>query len=713
MPIMTRMRESMPVILFGLLIAFLITIIFEWGMDYLGMRGGHSNTVGEIEGKSVTYQEFNELVKNVAENQKQQTGSEPDENTYKQIRDQVWDQLVTQRLVEKEIARLGLKVTDQELSDWFRGDNPPDEVKRMFADSSGFRSDIYGQFVANPVQFMQSQVERGMNLGGLTAAQWVANFETSVRQRRLSEKLQSILTSSVRVNEGEMRRRFMDQNVKYNANFVLLDPNTFVKDEEVTVTDADIKDFYQENIDQYKVEATRTVKFVTFLENPSSQDSADALKSIQDDYKAAVGGADFISLIATRSDKPDSGTWFKHGELTPPTETAVFSSKVGDLVGPITEFDGYHLMKIFDERKGASEFMRAAHILFQANGPDSNAVKATAADVARRAKAGEDFAKLASTYSKDPSNAQKGGDLGWFGKGRMVKEFEDACMKAKVGEVIGPVRTAFGIHVIKLMGKDSRELKVGRIISKIAASPQTRSDVQQRAQDFSAIAKASEFAKEAGAISLTPREATVQEKGGVIPGLGVNQSATKWAFKNKVGSVSEPYSIQNGWAVFTITDAKDAGVRPFEELKESLKPQVQRKKKTDKAKELASQFKAKLAAGDSLTKLVSVDPRLQLQRTGEFVMSAGAAGVGRDLNFFGALEAMNPGQISNPVVTPRGVYFIQMVSKTTFDSTAFNAQRETLRSQMLQEKRGRYVGEWLAKLKESATIEDNRDTFFR
>ncbi len=713
MPIMTRMRESMPVILFGLLIAFLITIIFEWGMDYLGTRGGQSNIVGEIEGKKITYQEFNEQVKNVADNQKQQTGSEPDENTYKQIRQQVWDQLVTQRLVEKEIEKLGLKVTDQELSDWFRGDNPPDEVKRMFADSSGFRSDIYSQFVANPVQFMQSQVDRGMNLGGLSAAQWVTNFETSVRQRRLSEKLQSVLTASIRVSDGEVRRRFADQNVKYNANFILFDPNVFVKDDEVSVTEADIKDFYQENLDQHKVEATRTLKFVTFLENPSMQDSADALKSIQDDYKAAVSGADFIGLMATRSDKPDSGTWFKHGELTPPTEATVFAAKVGDVVGPITEFDGYHLMKVFGERKGTGEFQRASHILFQVNGPDSNAVKTTAEAVARRAKAGEDFSKLAATYSKDPSNAQKGGDLGWFGKGRMVKEFEDACLKAKVGEVVGPVRTAFGLHIIKMTGRDSRELKVGRIISKIAASPQTLSDIQQRAQDFGAIAKESDFVKEAKAISLEPRETTVQEKGGVIPGLGVNESVTKWAFKNKVGSVSEPFTIQNGWAVFTLVEAKDAGVKPFDEVKESLKPQVIRKMKTDKAKELAAQQKAKLASGDSLAKLVNLDSRLQLQRTGDFVMSAGAAGVGRDLNFFGALESMNPGQISNPVTTPRGVYLVQLVSKGEFDSTAYNSQKETLRSQMLQEKRGRYVGEWLTKLKETAEIEDNRDMFFR
>ena len=114
MPIMTRMRESMPVILFGLLIAFLITIVFEWGMDYLGIRGGHGDVIGKINGKKVTYREFNDLLKSLTDNAKAQSGKEPDEELLKTIRDQAWQALVTQNIVEEQIKRLGLKVTDQE-----------------------------------------------------------------------------------------------------------------------------------------------------------------------------------------------------------------------------------------------------------------------------------------------------------------------------------------------------------------------------------------------------------------------------------------------------------------------------------------------------------------------------------------------------------------------------------------------------------------------
>ncbi|MEO8166624.1 MAG: peptidylprolyl isomerase [bacterium] len=703
------MRDSMPVILFGLLIAFVITIIFEWGMDYLGMRGGQSNYVGEIEGKKITYQEFSELVKQASENQKSQTGAEPDENALKQTRQQVWDQLVTQHLVEKEIAKLGLRVSDQEIVDWVRGDNPPEDLKRNFIDSTGqFRRDMYEQFLSNPNQFIRN--EQDPNYG----SKWLADYEKGLRQRRLSEKLQSLLTNSLRVGEGEVLRRFTDQNIKYGAAYAFFDPNVFVKDADVTVTDADVKEFYEKNLDQYKFEASRKIKFVVFNENPSAQDSADALKSIQDDYKSAMSGTDFLTLVANRSDKPDSGAWYKHGELGPAVEGTLFTSKAGSVIGPISEFDGYHLLKILDERKGSAEFVKASHILIPIPASaDSVQAKATAAEVAHLAKSGQDFSALAVKYSKDPSNAQKGGDLGWFGKGRMVPQFESACFKAKVGEVVGPVRTPFGLHIIKVTGRDSRELKVARIISKVVPSPQTRSDVAERAKDFSLNAKGSEFTKEAKAISVEPREAEIQEKGGVIPGLGVNEAVTKWAFNNKVGSVSEPFTIPNGSAIFTIVEAKDAGVRPFAELKESLKPQVLREKKNEKAKEIAASFKAKLAQGDSLSKIGSIDSRIQVQHANDFNMMGGVPGVGRDMNFLGAVEGLNVGQISAPVGSQRGVYLIQLVAKTSLDSTAYKSQEETLRSQMLQEKRNRYMGEWLTKLKESASIEDNRDNFYR
>ena len=709
---MSRMRDSMPIILFGLLIAFLITIIFEWGMDYLGMRGGNrADTVGKVNGTKISYKEFSDILKNVTDNQKPQGGGELDEEQMQQARDQAWQAIVNQQLIEQEITRLGLTVTDQELVDWVRGENPPEDLRRYFVDSTGqFRRDAYDQFLSNPNQFIQDPKGSDPSYG----TKWLKGYEANLRQRRLQEKLQSIVLASVRVGEGELLQRYDDQDIKYNALYAAIDPATFVKDEDVQVTDADIKSYYEENIDQFKFDATRKLKYVLFLEKASSADTASRRRDIEDAAQKAKSGVDFIQLVYTYSDKPDSGAYFKHGELSSEMDSAVFSSSVGSVVGPIEDADGFHLIKVLNERKGDKEYVHARHILFTLEGgKDSAEVKALAQKVASEARSGKDFAALAREYSKDPVSAQRGGDLGWFTKGRMVPQFENAVFKAKVGEVVGPIRTAYGIHIIKVEARDSRELKLATINIKIAPSSQTRNDNSDRAKDFAFNAKETDLTKEAQQTGFDVKETVVQEKGGVIPGIGINEAVSKWAFSNKVGVVSEPFTIQNGYAVFSIAEIKDAGVRPLDEVKESLKPQVLRKKRMDRAKQIAADLRAQLASGDSLTKLSQLNPLVKVQQTGEFTTGGSVPGIGRDENFIGTVEGLHVGQISPPVLGYRGAYLIQLVSKSPFDSAGYAAQKESLRSRLLQDKRNRFLSEWLAKLKENAEIEDHRDLFFR
>jgi peptidyl-prolyl cis-trans isomerase D len=711
MPIMTRMRDSMPIILFGLLIAFLITIIFEWGMDYLGLRSGRQDTIGTIDGRKVSYQEFSELVKGMSDQQKTRTGAEPDENELKQIREQAWQALVTQQLVEREIGRLGITVTDQELVNWVRGENPPDDLRRYFVDSTGqFRRDAYEQFLNDPNQFIRDPQGSDQSYG----TKWLANYEKSLRQRRMQEKLQSVLTASIRVGEGELRQRFEDQTQKINAAYALFDPNTLVKDGDVSVTDADLKSYYEENIDQYKFDASRKLKYVLFLEAPSAADSAMRLRDIEDAASKARKGSDFLQLVSTYSDKPDSGVFFRHGELTPALEEPVFSAKVGDIIGPVQDSEGYRLVKVLDQKNGDKPFIKARHILFAIEGQqDTVALKALAVSVAKSAREGKDFSALAQQYSKDASSAQRGGDLGWFGKGRMVAPFEEAAFKAKAGDIVGPVRTPFGYHVIRIDARDMREVKLATISVKITPSSQTKNDLFDRSRDFAFNARESEFSKEAQQLGFEVREAQVQEKGGVVPGVGINESITRWAFSNKVGSVSEPYSITNGYAVFAIAESKDAGVKPFEEAKESVRPLAIRKKRIEKTQELASELRSKLGQGDSLSKVVQLDPSISVRETGMFSPGTSVPGIGRDPNFVGTVTGLKSGEISKAIAGTRGAYLVQLLSKSDFDSTAYAGQREALRSRLLQEKRSRYIGDWIEKLKANADIEDHRDLFFR
>ncbi len=710
MPIMTRMRESMPVVLFGLLILFVVMIVFEWGMDYLGIRGARNDAVGAINGTKITYPQFSDMVKALSDNMKAQTGKEPDEDQQKTLRDQAWQALITQNLVEAQIKRLGLTVTDQELVDWVRGPNPPEDLRRNFIDSTGnFRRDVYDEFLSNPNQFLRDPAGRDPNYG----TTWLAKYETDLRQRRLNEKLQSLIMATVRVSEGEVRQRFIEQNQKIDAQYALFDAAA-IGDNDVPVTDADLKAYYDENIDQFKFDATRMLKYVYLQNKPSASDSSMREKDITEAATQAKSGTDFLQLVSMYSDQPDSGAFFRHGELSPAVEAAVFAAKPGDIVGPILDNGTYRLMKVLGERQSANEYVHASHILLPVEGTaDTMAVKRQAEQIAREAKQGKDFAQLAREYSKDPSNASKGGDLGWFTHGRMVAPFDKAAFGAKVGEVVGPVRTPFGWHIIKVTGRDNREMKVASINIKIEASSQTKSDLSDRARDFALNCRESDFAKEAQATGLEVRQTQVEEKSTLVPGLGVNEAITKWAFGAKLNAVADPFILPGGDVVATVSEIKPAGVRPFAEVKESLRPAVLRKKKIEKAMQIAAEVRAKLGPSDSLKNAVQTFPGAKVAETGEFTASGFIQGVGRDLAFIGAAETLEPGKISNPVQGQRGAYLIDVISRTPFDSTTYAARRGTIENQMLQEKKSRFLNDWLTKLRESAEIVDNRDVFYR
>ncbi|MGB2958951.1 MAG: peptidylprolyl isomerase [Bacteroidota bacterium] len=711
MGIMTRMRDNMPVILIGLLVAFVITIVFEWGMDYLGMRGGGADVIGTVNGKKISYREFTELVRSMTEMQKAQTGAEPDENQLKQVREQVWQSLVTEYLLEEEIQRFDIEATDQELIDWVRGDNPPEDLRRNFVDSTGqFRRDLYDQFLSNPNQFIRDPQGVDPNYG----TNWLVEYEQGLRARRQQEKLQSLMMASIRVTEGEIRQRFVEQYQTMTASYCLFDANTLVKDDEVELTEEDFRNYYEGNLDRYRYEATRTLNYVVLPENPSTSDSAARWNDMEEVAEKARSGLDFIDLASTYSDTPDSGAFFRHGEMNAALENAAFAAHRGDIVGPVEDADGIHLLKVLDERTSQDEFVRARHILFTLTGAeDTNTVTARADSVTQAVREGADFAQVAVMFSEDPGSARVGGDLGWFGKGKMTPAFENAAFSARVGEIVGPLRSPFGLHIIEVTDRDVRELKIAHIGMKIEVSPQTRNDVFDRSRDFSYNAQQTDFATEAGQMGFDIRETTIQEDGGVIPGIGLNESITKWAFNNSVGSVSEPYTMTNGYAILTIADARDAGVRPLDEVKESIRPLAFREAKIDRTIEMAAEVRNQLGPEDGLTAAQALNTDLKVQDTGEFTLSAAVPGVGRDMSFLGTVAGLDVGAVSPAIRGTRGAYLIQLLSRSDLDSVAYASQKEDLKTQLLQEKRNRVLADWLDQLKNLADIEDHRDLYFR
>lgn len=700
MPLMTQIRNNLTKAFAVFAVFFIVYIVLDWGMD-IGDRqrgGGGGDVIGEVNGTKISYRDFSELLRSQSETYRRQTGNDPDDQTEQQIRSQVWNSVTQQALIEQELERLGITVTDDEIRDLLLGPNPPEVIANQFKDSLGvFNRAAYDRAVADP-QNKEAwiQVERDMR-----------------RQRRI-EKLQSILFASMRITDGELRQRFIDQNVTMEADYVLFDPNRLVPDSMVAITDSDVERHYNTTQEEFKVRAARKLKYVLFTLAPTAEDSAVVLGEMERLADQVKSGMDFMELAKTYSETAPEEKWVKHGELTRQKEIEAFSARKGDAVGPVADFDGYHLIKILDERKGGAEFVRASHILLNAvSGSDSVARIEKARSLLQQIRSGADFAALAREHSEDVSNKAQGGELGWTGRGGWVAPFERAAFGARVGDVVGPIRTQFGWHLIKVTGRDNRELKVAQISMKMKASPRSVDLAYQHADDFAVLAADEGFEKSAELSAYEVRETPEFTKGGFIPGLGMNDGAMNFAFSANLNAISTPMTVAGGVAVFKASAIREEGVRPLEDVKGIVRSQVVRKKKMEQLHDRVDAFHATLTPASDLLGAAQSLQNVNAQKTGPFKAGETPLGVGRDYAFIGTALALNPGDLSKPFEGARGYYIMKLTSETPFDTLKFSNERKTMRDQLLQEKQSRLFSEWLTALREKAEIEDYRDRFFR
>ena len=195
-----------------------------------------------------------------------------------------------------------------------------------------------------------------------------------------------------------------------------------------------------------------------------------------------------------------------------------------------------------------------------------------------------------------------------------------------------------------------------------------------------------------------------------IPGIGVSQKLNDWAFDNSLNDISEVFSVNNGYVVAQISQVISEGVKPLKDVKNQVKQEVLKEKKFELAKKKAAEVRSKIN-GD-LTKVSSIDPKATVSQTGEFTGQGSIPNVGMDYNFKEESLSLKVGTLSEPIKGARGYYLLKVLSRTPFDSSAYAIQRNTIRDQLLQQKKSSFFSQWLSNLKKNADIVDNRRQFF-
>ena len=693
MGMMGKMRSLAPAFIITVGALFVLFMVIS-DSNVLEALGGRTNDVGSINGKDISYVEFQNAIERQREIRKQQTGEDIPEEQWEQFREQVWDAIVTQKLLEQEIEKMNITVTDEEIKDAILGDDPPAFLKQNFMDSLGnFNREMYEQAIFDP------QNEQIL----LQAEEWV-------RQTKLNEKLQSLLLASISVSEDEVKRKFREQNIFINAKYVLF-PTQLAPDSMLNISDEDLREYYQNNSDEFKIDEQRKLRFVLFRNQPSKTDSELVYKNLENVKSSFLKDtADFSYYADIYSDSPYSVDTLNPLSLTIEAIDSLRNSKKGDVIGPVTSFQGYALYKLIDMLSGGEKFVRASHILINDEGDDEKNL-AEANRIYDELIKGADFEEMARLNSNDPGSGQNGGDLGWFGKGRMVKEFEESCFNAKIGEIQPPLKTTFGYHIIKVYDQFSGAFVAERLVNAVKQSATTLDANYNAAGDFSFLADKNGFEKEAELMGYDIQETPLfNKKSASIPGIGANKRLLNFSFENGLNDISEVHKTPSGFVVAQISDVIPEGLQNFEEVKTRVRQQVLNEKRYEWARNLAENIPARL--NGNLDMIPTLDPRIQVQNTGRINANSNIPGIGQDYSFISTALSINKGETSDPVRGLRGYYIIQVTDKTEFDSSAYSIQSSTIRNNILQERRNTYINAWLSLLKDKADIVDNRHIFY-
>ena len=470
-------------------------------------------------------------------------------------------------------------------------------------------------------------------------------FEDEMRRRLTRSKVENAVRGGVKVSDSEIEQAYVQQREEARAEWALVELAPLIAAQ--TATDEELQAYVKEHGQELRQPERRKVQYV------------------------AIGLKEFTKPA---TDAEVEKYYAEHGQE-------------------------------FEMPKKA----RAAHILVRVSetgGSEAeDKAKAKIADVIRRAKAGEDFAKLAREVSEDPGTKDKGGDLGLVGKGEMVPAFEQAVFELKKGDVSPePVRTPFGYHAIKV----SEVQDGGKKPLKEVAAP-IRERLQAEAADRGARARADEvrttllgagdFTAEAKKLGLTPHDAMIARKqSGPFAGADTMEEA---AFNLSLGGVSAPVKTPAGWVVIKNLELLPAAVPPLTEIRAQVEAGVKRQKAEAVALQKAKQVADEAKHGDFQTAAKKIGA--QTAQTPRFSRTKPAERLPGDV-MVAALQA-TAGAITEPVKSQQGYYVVKVLERIPPNPSGLAAERERLERDLLARKQTQAWQSWLNAARAKAKVD--------
>jgi peptidyl-prolyl cis-trans isomerase D len=366
------------------------------------------------------------------------------------------------------------------------------------------------------------------------------------------------------------------------------------------------------------------------------------------------------------------------------------------------------------EQYTTPEQVRASHILLKTEGKDDAAVKARGEELLKQAKSGADFAELARKNSEDEASAKNGGDLDYFGRGRMVPEFDQTVFAMQPGQISELVKTQYGYHIIKLVDKKNATTRplaeVRQQLTDQLAYQRAQAQAADLAQNLEKqISKPADLDKVAKAQGLTVQESGFFARDEPILGLGPAPEAANKAFDMQTNEVS---GASRGFVFETLVAKQDPYVPKVDEVKDRVRDEVVKQKARDLSKQKAAEIAAKLKTAPDFEKAAKA-AGVEAKTTDLITQDSPIPDLGVAPAVEDAAFRLPVGAVSDPIATDNGTAVIKVVEKKSVTPEEWASSKDRFRDELLTDRRNRFFSAYMVKAKQKMKIEVNRESLQR
>jgi len=563
-----KLRKGTKIILWITVFAFVGFIFLVWGMDVQRSSGPNPTIVGRVNGQRIQTAYYQQALREAYLQFEKQAGRKVMDTDESSVKRSTWDRVVNEILVNQELRRRNISVSDAEVAYYIRF-SPPPEV----AESPAFQTD--GRF--DPEKYKAILQNPQYDLTGLEAL-----VRTSVPMRKLEE----LVASTAKVSNNEVRTYYEAGTTKMDFSYVMARPQAFRVNPD-SIPEQDLREFYKANTEQFRAPDAAKMEYLVVAKTPSAKDESDVLAEANNFWRDLRAGADFAQLATDYSEGPEADKGGDIGKLLPreslPKElaNAAFALKPGEISSPFRDGKGFNIIKLEEKKKeGGVEKVRFRRLFLPVN-PSNETLSELQAKVTEvSAKTEKMSLKLAAEQS-----GLEVKETGLIFKGRLSpilpteESTKDFAFKNKVGTISKPVETDRAWYILEVTQKiPSHVVQFAEALPMVkrAAALKTEKDFAREKLELveSKLSQGMSLEQAASSASLPTGKAKAISMNDVVPEIGREPALIGAALALAPGQVSPIIEGDSGFYVIRLDSRTQPSEATFDAQKGQMKAQL-------------------------------------------------------------------------------------------------------------------------------------------